>query len=291
MLPQLSHSFCLQLLVFMFDDQGPATTLTTRVGFVTGAGAGIGQGIALALARAGAVAVTLVDLPAAKATVDETATQIAALGCKATVTLADVSDTEAISAAMAQTAKEHGRVDIVVACAAWSDRVPLVEQDIEKVRRVLDVCQIGVLNTVKAGAIQMRAQPAVAGRESRGKIIIVSSIMGNLVLSNSASAYSMSKAAITHLGGCLASELAPDRINVNVVCPGWIDTPGERRFMTEEQIAERAPHMPWGRLGTADDVGRTAVFLCSPAADYISGSTLNVDGGYSVSVRLGLGTC
>lgn len=69
--------------------------------------------------------------------------------------------------------------------------------------------------------------------------------------------------------------------------------------MTDEQIAERATNMPWGRLGTADDVGRTAVFLCSPAADYISAedgkSRLNVDGGYShgysVSVRLGLGTC
>ena len=75
-------------------------------------------------------------------------------------------------------------------------------------------------------------------------------------------------------------------LNVNVVLPGWISTPGELKWSTHEAMAELAPRMPWGRLGTPDDIGAAIGFLCSDAADYITGSELVVDGGYSVSQRL-----
>jgi len=96
----------------------------------------------------------------------------------------------------------------------------------------------------------------------------------------------MAKAAVIHLGRTLAAELAVHRINVNVINPGYIDTPGERKFATEEQIAQAARNLPWGRLGTPRDIGRAVAFLASDDADYITGSTLVVDGGYRQAMRL-----
>ena len=78
----------------------------------------------------------------------------------------------------------------------------------------------------------------------------------------------------------IATELAPHRIRSNVIEPGYIDTPGERQFVTEEQIQEAGAQLPWGRLGAIEDIGKAAAFLCSDDADYITGSILKVDGGY-----------
>ena len=96
----------------------------------------------------------------------------------------------------------------------------------------------------------------------------------------------MAKAAINHLGRTMAAELAPYRINVNMVNPGWIDTPGERRFATEEQLREGGKRIPWGRLGTPEDVGKAVAFLVSDDADYITGATLRVDGGFLLGLGL-----
>ena len=80
--------------------------------------------------------------------------------------------------------------------------------------------------------------------------------------------------------------LVNHRVRVNTVYPGWIDTPGERKFATEEQIAQAARNLPWGRLGTPYDIGRAVAFLASADADYITGSALVVDGGYKLAMRL-----
>jgi glucose 1-dehydrogenase len=78
----------------------------------------------------------------------------------------------------------------------------------------------------------------------------------------------------------IATELAPHRINVNVIEPGWIDTPGEHEVFGSEALAQAGPSLPWGRLGTPADVGKAAAFLASDDADYITGAILLVDGGY-----------
>jgi glucose 1-dehydrogenase len=83
-----------------------------------------------------------------------------------------------------------------------------------------------------------------------------------------------------------ANELAQHRINVNVVNPGYIDTPGERKFATEEQIQRAARNIPWGRLGAPRDIGRAVAYLASDDADYVTGSVLVVDGGYRLGMRL-----
>ena len=93
-------------------------------------------------------------------------------------------------------------------------------------------------------------------------------------------AYNAAKAGVNHMARTIATELSQYRINVNVIAPGWIDTPGERLFFTEEVIAEEAQKLPWGRLGTPQDIGKAAAFLCSDDADYITGVVLQVDGGF-----------
>src|SRR5204862_4366432 len=111
-----------------------------------------------------------------------------------------------------------------------------------------------------------------------GKIVIIGSILGEIPFPSSA-AYNMAKAAINHLGRTLAAELTTHRINVNVINPGYIDTPGERKFATEAQIEQATRNIPWGRLGTPRDIGRAVAYLASDDADYITGSALVVDGG------------
>ena len=78
----------------------------------------------------------------------------------------------------------------------------------------------------------------------------------------------------------IAAELVRHRINVNVIEPGWIDTPGEHTTFGSDAIASEGPKLPWGRLGKPEDIGRAAVFLCSDDADYITGTSLVVDGGF-----------
>ncbi|MDB5387775.1 MAG: Glucose 1-dehydrogenase, partial [Planctomycetaceae bacterium] len=86
----------------------------------------------------------------------------------------------------------------------------------------------------------------------------------------------------------IAAELVQHRINVNVIEPGWIDTPGEHATFGDAAIDEGAAKLPWKRLGTPSDIGRAAVFLCSEDADYITGTTLLVDGGFALRAALPL---
>jgi glucose 1-dehydrogenase len=95
-------------------------------------------------------------------------------------------------------------------------------------------------------------------------------------------AYNMAKAAIDQMARTAAMELAAERIRVNVVTPGWIDTPGERKFTSDEVIASAGQKLPWKRLGKPEEIGRGVVFLCDPASDYITGSAMLIDGGITL---------
>lgn len=256
--------------------------LAGRVALVTGAGRGIGRGVALCLAEEGA-AIAINDLADTSggdsADAQETARQVRELGRAASIHSGDVSDAAQMEAAVAGAVAAHGRLDIAVANAAFSIREPVIEARWEHVERTLAVTQHGVYHTCRAAARQMVRQGG------GGKIVIIGSIMADLSVPSSA-AYTMAKAAVNSLARTLAAELAPHRINVNIVNPGYIDTPGERRFASEEQIARAGSQIPWKRLGTPRDIGRAVAFLCSDDADYITGSALRVDGGYMVGLQL-----
>lgn len=119
----------------------------------------------------------------------------------------------------------------------------------------------------------------MVGRGGGGKIISISSVQARMVHAGCA-AYAAAKAGLNQMAFAAAAELAPHRINVNVIEPGWIDTPAERQVFGDAVIDEQAAKMPWGRLGTPADIGHAVAFLAAEDADYVTGSVLRVDGGY-----------
>jgi glucose 1-dehydrogenase len=251
--------------------------LNDKVALVTGAARGIGRGIALCLAEEGAEVVVndLPQVPELSSVVEE----ITCLGRRALAFEADVGDRGQVQEMIQSSLTHFGRLDIAVANAAYSVRQATVEARWEDVQRILAVSQLGVFHTC-----QFAAQHMVA-RKQGGKIIVIGSIQSELPVPKSA-AYNMAKAAINHLVATMAGELAPHHININVINPGWIDTPGERQFTSEEELRRGARRIPWGRLGTPRDIGRCAVFLASEDADYITGARIRIDGGYMSGLAL-----
>jgi glucose 1-dehydrogenase len=251
--------------------------LDGKVALVTGSSRGIGRGCALCLAEEGADLVVNYRSHA-----DEAQAVVAAIekmGRRAIAVKADVADRAQVQALVQAGVDHFGHLDIAIANAAFSIRKAVIEIEWDDVMSTLGVAQFGVFHTCQFAARQMVAQG------KGGKIIIISSIHQELPVANS-SAYNMAKAAINHLGETLANELAPNHINVNIINPGWINTPGERNYYTEEELKEQGKLIPWGRLGTEREIGRVAVFLASDDAEYITGSTLRVDGGFMIGLTL-----
>lgn len=248
-----------------------------KVALVTGASRGIGRGIALRLAADGADVV--VNYRSHPGEAQAVADQITALGRRALLAQADVADRDAVQQMFAQAVATLGRIDIAVANAASSIRTPVIEAEWQHVLRTIEVCQFGVFHTCQLAAQQMVRQG------QGGKIIIISSVHEEIAVPNSA-AYNMAKAAINHLCRTMAAELASQRINVNVINPGWIDTPGERAFASEDELRAGGRRIPWGRMGTPDDIAGTVAFLAGADADYITGAMLRVDGGFKLGLQL-----
>jgi glucose 1-dehydrogenase len=253
-----------------------------KVALITGAARGIGRGIALCLAEEGAK-IVVNDLPpgAVPGVIDarHTAHEVLALGSQALPVYADVSQREQVADLFGTALAHFGRIDIVVANAALSIRELVIDAEWANVLRTIEVTQFGVFHTCQAAAQHM------VQRGQGGKIVIIGSILADIPMPTSAP-YNMAKAAVNHLGRTLAAELVAHRINVNVVNPGYIDTPGERSFASDEQIRRVAQQLPWGRIGTPHDIGKAVVYLASDDADYVTGTILQVDGGYKLGMRL-----
>jgi glucose 1-dehydrogenase len=206
---------------------------------------------------------------------DEVAEIVRSHGGKALVVQADVVDQKSVDEMVARTVKELGSVDLFVSNAAYSDRELMVDANLEGFRRTIDVTMWGAFYGVRAAAQQMVRQ----GRG--GSIAVISSPHAVLAIPTSM-AYNMAKAAIDHMARTAAIELAQHRIRVNVIHPGWIDTPGERKFFSEDQIAAGAKKLPFGRLGRPDEIGKGVAYILSDDAEYVTGTTLAIDGGVSL---------
>ena len=253
-----------------------------KTALITGAARGIGRGIALCLAEEGANIVVndWTDAGSGAESAASVIDEIKAMGREAVFQQADVSDREAVAAMFAETVARFGRLDVVVSNAAYSIREPVIEAQWPHVLSTLEVTQFGVFHICQMAAQQMVKQELKAG--SRGKIVVISSVQSE-VPSEGCASYNMAKAAINHLAQTLAVEMTAHRVNVNVINPGWTDTPGERAFYTEEELRENGKLLPWGRIGTPRDIGNAVAFLASDDAEYITGSILRVDGGYVVA--------
>jgi glucose 1-dehydrogenase len=244
--------------------------LLGKKALVTGAAQGIGRGCALELARAGAdVAVNDRDrTEAAEAVVEE----IRSLGRQSVLVAGNAFEHSSCAAIVGEAIAALGRIDILVSNPAYSRRGSFLDYDADTFDKVLQGTLTGGFSMSQAVARHM------VERGGGGKIVFISSVHAQRGYARSV-AYNAAKAGLNHLARTIAVELIRHRINVNVIEPGWIDTPGEHLTFGKELIEKVGPTLPWGRMGTPADIGRAAAFLASDDAEYITGATLTVDGG------------
>lgn len=245
--------------------------LEHKVALVTGAGQGIGKGCAIQLAKQGADLI-INDRPGSP-TVQQTALEIQELGRQCTVLEADVFSRESSLQLVADAIAWKSQIDILVSNPALTHHADFLEFDIDRFEQIIQSTLVSGFVMSQQIAKQMVKQ------QTGGKIIFISSVHAEMPVARSI-AYGAAKAGLNHMAETMAVELARHHINVNVIEPGWIDTPGERTLFTEEYIQEQAGKLPLGRLGTPDDIGSTVAFLASSSADYITGAILRVDGGF-----------
>jgi len=249
----------------------PRFDVRGKVALVTGAARGLGAACALALAQAGAdLALGLRDATTGGPLVQA----IRALGRRALALQMDVTRLDQITGAVADAERALGRIDILVNNAGIGPPAAAEEVTEEAFDRTLAVNLKGTFFVSQAVGRSMMGGGG-------GRIINLSSQAGFVALPTE-SVYCMTKAAIAHLTKCLAVEWAPHGINVNAVAPTFIRTPGTEKWLSDEDFrADLLSRIPLGRVGEPIDVAGAVVFLASPAAALITGTTLLIDGGWT----------
>jgi glucose 1-dehydrogenase len=238
-----------------------------KVVLVTGAARGIGLATARAFAAEGAD-VVINDVLDAHAVTEE----IRQLGQRALFIRADVADQEQVERMFTQAVDAMGKLNIVVANAAWSERGPLHQVSMDGFHRTIAVTMLGPFYCLRAAVNRMIPQG------TGGSIVVISSPHAVVPVPESM-AYNMAKAAVDHMARTAAAELFSHRIRVNVIHPGWTNTPGERKYYSEQDIAEQGARIPWKRLAEPAEIARGVLFLANDESEYIDGSTLTIDGG------------
>jgi 3-oxoacyl-[acyl-carrier protein] reductase len=235
---------------------------------VTGGSRGIGKAIALELARQGAnVAVTAnSSLSGAESVAEE----IRALGRKAVATQCNIADAGQVENLVSQVLTSLGSLDIVVNNAGVTKDALVLRMSEDDWDTVLDTNLKGTFLVTRAAL-----KPMI--KQRRGKIVNITSVIG-LIANPGQANYSASKAGIIGFTRTIAKEVASRNIQANAVAPGFIET-AMTDALSPEQRDNIIKEIPSGRLGTPQDIAGVVTFLCSPAADYITGQTITVDGG------------
>jgi 2-deoxy-D-gluconate 3-dehydrogenase len=247
--------------------------LKSKVAIVTGGNGGIGLGMARGLAAAGArVVVGARDQNKSRAAVKD----LEGRGAEAMAVAVDVADEASVSTLVRTVAERWGRIDVLVNNAGINIRKPAHELALAEWHRVVDT-------NLTSAFLCARAVYPVMKAAGGGKIVNIGSMM-SIFGASFAPAYGASKGGMVQLTKSLAIAWARDNIQVNAVLPGWIDTDLTRRARQEvsglhESVLRRTPAGRWGGI---DDMAGIAVFLASPASDFITGTAIPVDGGYSI---------
>lgn len=247
--------------------------LTGKIAIVTGGNGGIGLGMARGLARAGA---GIVIAGRNKAKSEEAVRDIAALGARALAVSVDVTDKASVAAMVEATLGQFGRIDILINNAGMSVRQPAHVISLEDWNTVIDT------NLTSAFICSKAVYPAMKDAGG-GKIINIGSMM-SIFGASFAPAYAASKGGIVQFTKSIALSWAADNIQANAILPGWIDTALTKTARAQvpglnENVLNRTPAKRWGNI---DDLAGTAVFLASSASDFVTGTAIPVDGGYSV---------
>ncbi len=254
---------------------GPPFDLSSRVAIVTGGNGGIGLGMARGLANAGAhVVVAARNGDKSRAAVAELSTSA---GGASAVTV-DVTSEASVSAMVDEVIRRRGRIDVLVNNAGTNIRKPPHAVSLDEWHAVVDTNLTGAFLCSRAVYPHMKSAGA-------GRIINIGSLL-SMFGAAFAPAYGASKGGLVQLTRSLAVAWAPDRIQVNAVLPGWIDTDlsREARRQIPGLEATAVVRTPLGRWGQPDDFGGIAVFLASAASNFITGATIPVDGGYSIAL-------
>ena len=245
--------------------------LANKTAIITGSRRGIGFGIAKKFAQEGAnVVITDIDINECKEAAKKLEEQFR---IKTLALKVDVSKAKDVEKMVKETIKKFGKIDILVNNAGIYIQKPLVELSEKEWDRLIDINLKGVFLCAKEVVKEMI-------KRRYGKIISIASIAGQVGFANS-SAYCASKGGIINLTRELALELAQYKINVNAIGPGVIETP-MTDFITKkpEMLKGILANVPWNRTGQPLDIANAALFLASDEADYITGQTLFVDGGW-----------
>ncbi len=255
--------------------------LTGQTALITGANSGIGEAVALAMGQAGAnVAINYVaGDDAAQAVADK----IAALGVKAKIYKADVSDETQVQAMFAAAIADFSTVDILVANAGLQRDAAFTSMTLAQWNTVLSVNLTGQFLCAREAVKEFLRRGVVASvSRSAGKIICMSSVHQQIPWGGHVN-YATSKGGIKLMMESLAQELAPQRIRVNAIGPGAIRTPiNTSAWDTQDAYDKLMTLVPYGRIGEPEDIGHVAAWLASDHADYVVGATLFVDGGMTL---------
>jgi 2-deoxy-D-gluconate 3-dehydrogenase len=248
--------------------------LSGRVALITGGNGGIGLGMARGLAKAGATVMIAGRDQEKSARAAEELRQLGALAASVEV---DVANEQSVHTMVRATLERFDRVDTLVANAGINNRKPPQDYTVAEWNEIVETNLSGPFFCAQAVYPTMKAQGG-------GKIITIGS-MGSIFGLPLAAAYASTKGGIVQLTRALATAWAEDNIQANAILPGWIDTEltkGARRDI--EGLHERVEaRTPAGRWGTPDDFSGIAAFLASSASDFVTGTAIPVDGGYSVA--------
>lgn len=249
------------------NDSANPFRLDSQVAIVTGGGAGIGRAIAETFARAGA-AVMVSDLK--EETAARVAQEIVAAGGQAAATACDVTNEEALGHLVGLTLEKFGKLTLLVNNAGGGGPKPF-EMSMDDFTWAY---KINVYSTFRLSQLCVPHMEAAGG----GAILNISSMSGDNTNKNMAS-YGSSKAAVSHLTRNVAFDLGPKGIRVNAIAPGAIKTDALATVLTPDIEKAMLKHTPLGRLGQPSDIAYAALYLCSPAAGWVSGQVLTVSGG------------